>query len=75
MSDGKRSYHKPNEYDYILGGIVGNFNFIIERYPKDSILIKRVQSLASLCLQMGALIGYDQEYLDKFNAAVRGGRK
>ena len=55
----------------VVGGILGNFNFIAERYPRDKILIERVQAFATHCLQLGALIGSDKDYLDKFNEVIR----
>ena len=67
----KKGYVRPSEYDMIVGGIIGNFNYILERYQRDAILIKRIQSFATLCLQLGALIGSDKEYLDKFNEVIR----
>ena len=71
MAYTKLGYHLPTEYDMVVGGIIGNFNYILERYPRDTILIKRIQSFATQCLQLGALIGSDKEYLDKFNEVIR----
>ena len=66
---------KPTEYDVIRSGIVGNFTYITERYPKDKILLKRIQALALLCLQLGALVGSDKDDLDKLNEEIRKGRQ
>ena len=62
------------EYDIVRSGIIGNFIYIQERYPKDTILIKRIQALATLCLQMGALCGYDEKDFKKLNEEIRGNR-
>ena len=62
---------QPTEYDVISSGIVGNFNFIQDRYPRDFILQNRIRSFALLCLRLGALIGSDKDYLDKFNEVIR----
>ena len=62
---------KATEYDIVTSGILGNFNAIVDRYPKDKILVKWIQALCTLCLQLGALIGSDQDYLNKFNEVIR----
>ena len=71
MAHIKKGYCKPTEYDVVTGGIIGIFNFIQDRYPRDMVLLKNIQNLAKLCLQLGALIGSDKEYLDKFNEVIR----
>ena len=62
----------PTEYDVVIGGIIGNFNFIQDRYPRDFILLNRIRSFALLCLRLGALIGSDKDYLNKFTEVIRG---
>ena len=62
---------KPTEYDVVVGGVIGNFTFIQDRYPRDFILQNRIRSFALLCLRLGALIGSDKDYLDKFNEVIR----
>ena len=71
----KLGYHLPTEYDMVTGGILGNFNAIKERYPRDMILLKMIQDLALLCLQLGALVGSDKDDLDKLNEEIRKGRQ
>jgi hypothetical protein len=66
--------YKPTEYDMVTGGILGNFNFIKDRYPTDKILIKRIQVLATLCLHLGALCGFDEEDFKRLNEELRGNR-
>ena len=67
----KKGFCKPTEYDVVTSGIIGNFNFIQDRYPRDMILLKCIRNLCTLCLQLGALIGSDKDYLDKFNEVIR----
>ena len=71
MAYTKLGYHLPTEYDMVVGGIIGNFNFIQDRYPRDMILLKCIRNLATLCLHLGALIGNDKDYFNKFNEAIR----
>ena len=62
---------KVTEYDIVVSGIVGNFDYIVSRYPRDEILKTRLRAFATLCLQLGALVGSDKDYLEKLVEAIR----
>lgn len=65
---------KPNEYDIISGGIIGNANFIKERYPQDKIMHQKLQYLTDYVLRLGYLMGKDYDAALQFSSDIKKGR-
>lgn len=59
------------EIDVMIDGVVGNFNYIADRYPNDKVLLEKLQYLSSYCLQLGNLIGSDKGAGQKLNERLR----
>ena len=60
-----------SEYDYTRSGVVGNFDFIKNRYPNDKIMQEKLENLAAYCLKLGIMIGKDKDYAAKFQKEVQ----
>ena len=61
------------EYDYVRGAVVGNFDFIRERYPNDLILKEKLETLTSYCMKLGMMVAKDKSYAERFKKEVKGG--